>query len=156
MFYINPDAPMWSVHVTPEFTRGDIMYLKMMYIIAVLYFFLAASTKLSILLMYNRLFSASRSFRRQLLVVIGLVAGWYLMATIGEMSMCNQLGYNWIRPHHKSSFCPNLNFFWMAMGLTEVMLDLVVLALPIPRIMGLQLSKGRRTSILAVFCLGGM
>lgn len=44
----------------------------------------------------------------------------------------------------------------MVTGAVEVLIDSIVLALPIRMVMGLQLSRKRKLSIVFVFLLGGL
>uniref|UniRef100_A0A8H7K1M4 Rhodopsin domain-containing protein n=1 Tax=Bionectria ochroleuca TaxID=29856 RepID=A0A8H7K1M4_BIOOC len=71
-----PNSAEAASHKDPsyEYTKDDIHYTKLSFGATSIYFTTVSATKLSILLMYNRIFSISNSFRRQILLLISLTA----------------------------------------------------------------------------------
>lgn len=147
-----------SVDVDPNFvfSSDDVLYTKLSYLSSVFYFTIAGSTKLGILLMYGRIFNASRNFRRELAVVIFLVIGWWVGCTVATLTDCIPMYYNWINALDDPRYCFNFNIFWMASGICEMLIDIVVLVLPIRMIHQLHMSLGRKISVAGIFLLGAL
>lgn len=138
------------------YTPHDVFYLKLAYVTSLLYFTIASSTKLSILLMYNRLFSVNDAFRRQLVVTSALVFGFWIGCTIADLTNCIPLKWSWINSLADPRYCFNYNIFWTATGACEVLLDVLILALPIRVVLALQLSPRKKVTVACIFLLGGL
>lgn len=130
-----------------------ITYLKLTYPTSILYFLIMSSIKTSCLLLYRRVFSINVAYRRQFLVLMVIVWLFWLSCTLSAILNCLPFEYNWISigdPRH----CFNFNTFWMVSGAIEVFLDAVILATPIPMVLGLQLTRKRKVLVLLIFLLG--
>ena len=138
------------------YTPEDILYTKLSFTTSVLYFSVAGSTKLGILLMYNRIFNMDKTFRYQLILASFLVTGWWLGCTIACVTNCIPLEYTWLNALDDPRFCFNFNIFWMASGVCEVLIDVIILALPIRAVLKLRLSTRKKISIACIFLLGGL
>ncbi len=107
MIRTNPDYP---------YAAQEVFYPKFSFAFSVLYFTIAGTTKLGILLMYNRIFSLSTAFRYQLLAVSGLV-GWWVGCTVAALTSCIPFNWNWINSAAKyPGYCFNYNVLWMSLG----------------------------------------
>ena len=135
---------------------NDVLYLKLSFICSVLYFTTTGAAKLSILCMYDRLFSVDAVFRRQLFVSCVLVLGFWVGCTVATLTACIPLKWNWINNLVDPRYCFNYNIFWMAAGICEVFLDVIILTLPIRAVHRLQLSRKRKATISLIFLLGGL
>lgn len=58
-----------------EYTPADVLYTNIIFIASILYFPITSTTKLSIILLYNRLFSVRKAFRRRIIVLCIAVIG---------------------------------------------------------------------------------
>ena len=114
-----------------------------------------AAIKLSILLMYRRIFWVDCSFRPQSLLVSIVVVMFWLATTVATLTNCIPWKYNWSGPSFPK-YCSNYNIFWMVTGAIEVLIDMVILALPVRMVLGLQLSRKHKVSVLFIFLLGGL
>ena len=152
----DPDAEHAIEHAQTDLdTRPHTTYLKLSFICSILYFAVVTAIKISILLMYRRIFSIDASFRRQSFAVGGVVVAFWLTATVATLTNCRPLKYNWIGLQPEE-YCFNYNIFWMVTGALEVVIEIVILALPMRMVLGLQLSRKRKLSILFVFLLGAL
>jgi hypothetical protein len=131
-----------------------VLYTKLSFAATVLYFTITSATKLSILFMYNRLFSISISFRRQVFVVGSLVVGFWVGCTVANLLNCQPLEYTWLNSLDDPRYCFNYNIFWMASGVVEAFIDVIIIALPIKMIVGLHLDRSKKIAVAAVFLLG--
>lgn len=154
----DPSGAQNSDNTDPSYvyTSEDVLYTKLSFITSVLYFSIVGSTKLGILLMYNRIFRTDRLFRYQLTVMSSMVAIWWIGCTVASLTDCIPLKWSWLNALDDPRYCFNFNIFWMVSGICEVLLDTLILALPIRIILSLQLSRQKKTSIVCIFLLGGL
>ncbi|CAH0031015.1 unnamed protein product [Clonostachys rhizophaga] len=139
-----------------QYTYGqdDIDYTRLSFFSAILYFTTVSTTKLSILLMYKRIFSIDRSFRLQIIALIVITAGFWISMTVSNLLNCIPIEMSWVPSDDESKYCFNYNVYWLACGIVECILDLVILIMPVRVVYGLKLSQGRRIAVAGVFLLG--
>ncbi|KAI1412527.1 hypothetical protein F5Y13DRAFT_199776 [Hypoxylon sp. FL1857] len=137
-----------------EYTPADVLYTKANFIATVLYFTITSATKMSILLMYRRLFSISTLFRRQVVVVALLVVGFWIGCTVADLLNCIPLEWTWRNSLDDPRYCFNYNIFWLASGIVEAAIDILIIAMPVRVVLGLQLDRGKKIAVVAVFLLG--
>lgn len=130
-------------------------FLNLSFACSILYFSDVTAIKISILLMYRRIFHIDTSFRRQSLLVGLVVVAFWLAATVAALANCHPFKYNWLSLQPEK-YCFNYNLFWMITGAVEILIDTVILALPVRMVLGLQLSRQRKASIMFIFFLGGL
>ena len=138
------------------YTTHDVLYLKLAFSTSILYFSIAGTTKLAILLMYNRIFNVSNAFRAQLYFAIFLVAGWWLGCTVASFTNCIPLKWSWINSFADPRYCFDYNLFWMASGACEIALDAIILAMPVSVVVRMKMSWGKRGVVLGIFALGAL
>ncbi|CAG8961554.1 hypothetical protein HYFRA_00006088 [Hymenoscyphus fraxineus] len=156
---------LWGVRTDPnggEFIDRDsptfnyaphTSYLKSAFISAILYFVVTTAIKISILLMYRRVFSVG-SFRTHSLIVGALSVAWWLAGTIATIVSCIPIHRLWIGPS-AGGYCFNFNIYWMAMGSVELLIDMAILILPIRMVLTLRLDRQHKILLVAIFLLGG-
>ena len=154
----NPNGPETATVATDtqEYGPDDVLFTKLNWAATMIYFTITSSTKLSILLMYNRLFSVDRLFRRLVLTLSGLVLCFWLGCTIANLVNCLPMKYVWINSLSDPRFCFNYNIFWFSSGICETVIDVLVLLLPIKIVFGLQLRTRQKLAIVSVFLLGAL
>jgi hypothetical protein len=122
---------------------------------SLLYFSTVTAIKISILLMYRRLFGIIATFRRQSLVMGVVVLAFFVAGTVAALCSCHPFQRNWQgQPVQKN--CLNFNIFWMVTGAIEVVIDTIILTLPMGVITKLQMPPIRKFSIIGVFLLGSL
>ncbi|KAI1380125.1 hypothetical protein F4677DRAFT_405911 [Hypoxylon crocopeplum] len=153
---IDPDGAEIASNQYPdhEYTPADIIFTKANFVATVLYYTITSATKLSILLMYRRLFSISASFRRQVLVVSLLVVIFWIGCTVADLLNCIPIEWTWLNSLDDPRYCFNYNIFWMATGVAEALLDVLIIVMPVRVVLGLQLTKSKKIAVVAVFLLG--
>ncbi|KAI0445342.1 hypothetical protein F4803DRAFT_560239 [Xylaria telfairii] len=114
-----------------KYTPADVLYTRISFIATAFYFPITSTTKLPILLLYNRLFFIRKEFRRQIIVLFIAVIGYGLGTTIANLLNCIPLKYAWIDNLADPRFCFNYNIFCIATGITEAVLDLFIIIVPI-------------------------
>lgn len=153
---VNPKGAEVASNVDPThvYTPEDVIYTKLNYVASILYFTITSGTKLSILLMYNRLFSADSSFRRQVIVAVVIVVGFWISTTVADLLDCIPMEYTWINSHDDPRYCFNYTAFWMASGIAEALIDVMIIVMPIRVVIRLQMNKSKKIAVTAVFMLG--
>ena len=112
-----------------------------------------ATTKLSIILFYRRLFPV-RTFVIVLWCVFAFVAAYSTTAALVNLLQCLPIGADWdpnITPK-----CVNLDVELIILSSINVVTDVAILCLPMPLVWRLQTSRVRKLQVSGVFLLGGL
>ncbi|KAI9641747.1 hypothetical protein NHQ30_009603 [Ciborinia camelliae] len=128
-----------------------VVYLKVSWTVAILYFSVVTAIKISILLMYRRIFSTS--LVRSFWTLMSLVVSWWLVGTIATCISCVPASRFWVGPP-AGGWCFNFNIYWMVMGLIEIVVDIGILVLPIGVVVGLQMPNSQKVLVGGIFLLG--
>ncbi len=111
-------------------------------------------SKAAVLLLYRRIFTVDRSLLLWTRAVGGLLIGYFLSAECGLIFAYSPVEAQWkIWLPHTSI---NNKMFWLAMGIINIVLDVVILCLPQARVWKLHLSTNRKILVSLVFMLGGL
>ncbi len=121
-----------------------------------LYFLVTCITKLSLLLLFYRIFAVSRSFRLWIYGAEAVVVAFWISATVADCLNCVPLEWTWKNGHADPRYCIDYNMFWMGTGIAESVIDLGILALPIGMVSKLQLGRGKKYGVAGLFLLGGL
>ncbi|KAI1430528.1 hypothetical protein GGR50DRAFT_701562 [Xylaria sp. CBS 124048] len=137
-----------------DYAPVDVTFTKIVYASTILYFPLTSTTKLSILFFYNRIFSVNPSFRRRVIAMMVVVTGFWIGTVVADLLNCIPLKYVWVNSLDDPRFCFNFNYFWLATGIVEALIDVLILLLPIPIVTKLQVKGSKRWGIVGVFLVG--
>ena len=111
--------------------------------------------KISILLLYRRLFPTSL-FQTKTLIVGGLCIAWFLVSILVEFFQCRSFSMLFEYTKLFGGSCINVRGYWWGVCASNIFLDLVVLCLPIHEVWKLQLPKQKKVMLSGVFTLGGL
>lgn len=118
-------------------------------------------TKISILLMYRRVFGAATEmraygipFRRLVWGTTAIVAGCFISFETAGILACTPIQRSW--NHAVPGTCVSRSARFYAYVGCNFATDLMCLAIPVPLINGLNVSKRQKWSLMAVFFLGGL
>jgi hypothetical protein len=139
-----------------ENSPADLLYTKFSFIATVLYFAITSTTKLSILFLYDRLFSVSATFRRQIIILCIAVIGYWVGSTIADLLNCIPIKYTWVNSLADPRYCINYNIFWFVTGVVEAFIDVLILLLPIEVVANLQLNTKKKIAVGSVFVIGAL
>lgn len=120
----------------------------------VFYFMALAFTKLSLLFFLLRIFPDQR-FRQMVYILIGVSAAYGIAFTITCLFNCTPISYiweNWDGEH--SGKCLDLHVFAWAHAGINIVLDVIILAIPIPQLLRLSLSTKKKMYIIIMFSIG--
>ncbi|KAF3028531.1 hypothetical protein E8E15_008997 [Penicillium rubens] len=116
------------------------------------YTLLVPTIKVSILLLYRRIFSVPK-FQLASLLAGGLVLAWCLAVFITVLVQCRPISFNWNK--NQSGTCISAKSFFFGNAISNLLIDVIILALPIPMVLQLQLRLSQKLTILGIFLLGG-
>ncbi|EPE28839.1 hypothetical protein GLAREA_09960 [Glarea lozoyensis ATCC 20868] len=110
--------------------------------------------KMSVVMLYRRIF-IGQQFRMISLIVAIMIVAWtvsFLFATIFECG--RDLGLLWKSLSTFKKNCGKYKYIQIGHAGSDVITDLIVLALPLPTIWTLRLSETRRFALSLIFLLG--
>lgn len=111
--------------------------------------------KLSVLLFYRRIF-VTRPFRFYNDIVIVLILLWTIVFLCTEIFSCGIHPAEQWSKNHSAGRCINQTQLLLWFTITDVVSDIVVLAMPYGCIKKLQLDKRRKIGVAGIFMLGTM
>jgi hypothetical protein len=156
---VSQTGPAAASNIDPDyvFTPADILYTKITFATSVLYFLITCTTKISILLLFRRIFptfAMSGFFRGQIYAAEAAVVAFWISATVADCLNCIPLEWTWKNGNADPRYCINYNTFWLVTGIFESVIDLVILTLPLGVVSTLRLPQGKKFGVFGVFLLG--
>lgn len=153
---MNPTGPTTATVETEshDYSRKDQLYTKFSWTMSMVYFSVSATTKLSIIFMYKRIFDCDALFRRLIFALAAIVIGFWIGCTVANLLNCFPMRYVWINSLSDPRYCFNYNIFWFASGLAEAVIDILIIILPIKIVLGLHLSIRQKIAVASVFMIG--
>lgn len=111
-------------------------------------------TKLSFLVFLLRIFPRIE-IRRLIYIFMGLTVAQGFAFTVACIFNCQPVTYIWQSwDGQHSGKCINLNLFAWVYGGLNILLDLGILAIPIPELLTLSLSPKKKVYIIMMFSVG--
>ncbi|KAF4958721.1 hypothetical protein FSARC_10946 [Fusarium sarcochroum] len=147
-----------GTHVWSNKLSTLITVFKIVYAEPYVYALAVTSVKISILLLYRRLFPLSRDNNR-LYTLLFWVASftttvypfilWIVMACA-----CRPISHFWNQYLGSEGKCIDVKLFFLVLGIMNMINDIIILTVPIPRIWTLQVNKKTKVSIIGIMLLG--
>ncbi|KAL5339152.1 CFEM domain-containing protein [Aspergillus crustosus] len=130
------------------------MTLKLFFIEEELYCICIAIVKLSMLLLYLRLFP-TKPLRTAIFTFITLTALWGASAFFVLLFSCNPISHYWNMwdGEHEGS-CLDHDKVLLAHSIINILLDVGITLLPMPVLLRLHMSRGKRAGVVAIFAVG--
>ncbi|KAH7324810.1 hypothetical protein B0I35DRAFT_476023 [Stachybotrys elegans] len=111
--------------------------------------------KLSILFLWKRLFGTSRTFTIISYVMIAIVACWMVAFFFETVFQCGtNWPLNWAPIYVFLAECTASLDVLTVFGVTDVVTDLIIIAMPIPLIWSLQMPRNKKIAVTGIFALG--
>lgn len=120
-----------------------------------LYYCTQTLTKISLLLLYHRLFSVNKQFRLALFVAGALVIMWWIASFWDTIFQCVPIQASWDKSI-KNAKCQSIRSAALGTGISNLILDILFLLLPVPMIWRLHVSRRIKVSLTGIFLLGGL
>ncbi|KAH7248689.1 uncharacterized protein BKA55DRAFT_512808 [Fusarium redolens] len=128
-----------------------VMMAKWLVVAEVLYAWNLGWTKLSLLLMYYRIFRVPY-FKKMAWLVGTFVFAWVITITFLFIFICIPVAKLWYPD--LPGRCINQVGTWIANAASTIFTDIVILCLPLPPIWKLQLGKSEKLGLTAAFAIG--
>ncbi|KAL8785196.1 MAG: hypothetical protein Q9195_008729 [Heterodermia aff. obscurata] len=111
--------------------------------------------KCSILCLYLRLFGVDRKFSILCYGMIAFVVAWGIAVILVTIFQCKpvEAGWNKAIPGEQ---CFNLEHFLIGTNVPNIIADAAIIALPIPQVWKLQLSRMRKVGLVGIFLLAAL
>ncbi|RGP69226.1 pth11-like integral membrane [Fusarium longipes] len=134
--------------------------LQEIYKILFAYTFLYAAScsviKLSILIFYHRVFpSTELVFRASMIFGYFLSLSYPVVIWVTMGNACRPFEHFWTQFAGTQGTCIDINTFFLALGIINMINDFYILLIPIPQIFQLQMSLKKRLGITGIMMLGG-
>ncbi|KAL9010264.1 MAG: hypothetical protein Q9173_004783 [Seirophora scorigena] len=128
-----------------------ILTVTYFYIAQVLYKVIVGFNKISILMLYLRIF-ISKSFRLACHINLGIVVAFTIGSTVATVLQCIPIAASWDK--NIDATCTHKAAFWYAFAVINILTDAIILILPVHEILRLQLNWREKIGLLALFSLG--
>ncbi|KAI1123053.1 hypothetical protein F5Y10DRAFT_252679 [Nemania abortiva] len=127
------------------------LFLKLLYVIDLLWIFCLTSIKISILHFYSVVFR-KRIFLRFVYAAIGLCVAFWFGAFFGRALICIPPQKKWIpeTPGH----CGDEVKYYLAISSIDFAIDIIIILLPMPVLWTLQLPRIKKFGLTLVFSVG--
>ncbi|KAK4172100.1 hypothetical protein QBC36DRAFT_81315 [Triangularia setosa] len=109
-------------------------------------------TKVSLLLLYVRIFSHVRAFRLTAMGLIYFIILYMISSTIVGICQCIPVASAWDLDIRGK--CLNLYIIWNMNGVVSLATDVIILILPFPLVFGLHIPMSQKLALMPVFGLG--
>lgn len=123
------------------------------YIAILIYAISNSAVRVSILCLYRRVFTVS-PFRHATTILGITCVTWLVAAEIALIAQCVPLYRFWNRK--VSGHCVNLNKTFLSITLTELLINVAILCLPLRVVSGLQLPLRHKIPLFITFLIGGL
>ncbi|KAL4877421.1 hypothetical protein BJY04DRAFT_222170 [Aspergillus karnatakaensis] len=128
--------------------------LKSLIPLQCLYGFGGALVKTSFMALYYRIFGTKKSLRIAIYITFIIVWGWGLCTIFESFLLCHPIEYNYNPFRAGGGKCADRIAAYIAIGVINIVTDLMVMVLPVPYVLKLQLPIGRKVVLVATFGLG--
>ncbi|KAI9669825.1 MAG: hypothetical protein M1817_004566 [Caeruleum heppii] len=128
--------------------------LQGVYALEAIYPWCTASCKISILLLYRRIFTKrNRQFMLACYIVAILILGWAVAGFFALLFQCSPINFFW---DHKEGKCFDIQAALTALAIINTLLNVAVLILPMPLVWHLNMPRRQRIATCGVFVLGSL
>lgn len=114
-----------------------------------------AMVKISILLLYRRLFTTLK-FRRATLIVGIACVSWLIAALLCLAFQCHTDTERYRTDSLFSDQCIDLKAYWLGITGSNMALDLVILCMPLYMVWNLKLAARQKIALSGIFALGAL
>ncbi|MCJ1357975.1 MAG: hypothetical protein MMC33_007972 [Icmadophila ericetorum] len=138
-----------NADLTPE---ESIIYYRAGFAVQILYMFTITAAKLSVILLYGRLFP-TRRFLFAARIVGGLCISWFLASFFVTVFQCKDIAGAW--DNSRRLHCLPVQIFVPIIGLTGLATDIMTLCLPLPVVWRLEgLRVRQKITLTCIFLMG--
>ncbi|KAK2735824.1 hypothetical protein FQN57_001101 [Myotisia sp. PD_48] len=129
--------------------------LKIFFAAPIIWAFATGFVKLSILSFYHKVFGSRKEMRIAIYTVTAVVGILFLVTVLEPLLMCRPIKYTWDKVNTKGT-CGNTQKAFLGVAAVNLVVDLVIFALPLPLLWQLKMSTGKKLGISGILALGLM
>ena len=137
----------------PIFTHRTVVFEQIVYASQLTQTLTFGLTKLTVLLLYRRIFTGD-VFRRVVWIGYAIVFAWTVGFFFASLLQCWPISINWTGFGGDTAYCVNSNIMLVAHAWSDCFTDVAILAMPLPCIWGLQMKTRHKIGVSAIFLLG--
>lgn len=112
-----------------------------------------ALVKIGILLFYLRIFN-TKGDRLATFIMMGVAMCWMLSAVVGAFFQCRPFRAMW--NHSQEGSCNSQVRFWVAIGISHLVIDILILLLPVRMVWKLLVPLTTKIGLFILFGLGAV
>ncbi|KAL4936772.1 hypothetical protein BDV06DRAFT_86230 [Aspergillus oleicola] len=129
-------------------------FLHYYFAIETLYITSITLTKLSMLLLYLRLFPEKR-IRWAIYITLALTTAWGVSLLLANIFSCTPVSYIWHSwdGEHEGSCISHEKVMWTH-AITNIVFDVIIIALPMPTLLNLNMSLKKKIGVVIMFAVG--
>jgi hypothetical protein len=136
-------------------TPLDSQNVEYMQIILILSILALGLIKLSVVFLYRRIFSISRTFNIYSTFLIALIIIWTLSFLGANIFQCGtHPAAAWTSAKTIMKYCDDTSGATAALALSDLIMDVMIVAAPMPIVWGLKMNVRQRVQVLGIFGLG--
>ncbi|KAE8367630.1 hypothetical protein BDV27DRAFT_123625 [Aspergillus caelatus] len=143
-----------GLHIDDVSPHDQVVFQKTVYVTMVMYGPTAYLTKVSLLWIMTRVFSPFRKAVTFIYIFLGVMLAYYIPAVIVKIRICDPISKFWA-PDHPGT-CLNQRSIIMADAVVSVVSDLIILLVPLPLTLGLQLPTKKKMRVMGILGAGGL
>ena len=113
-----------------------------------------ALTKISVLVFYLRIFP-NTWFRYAAFATVGIITMSTTIISLMTIFSCRPIPYFWNR-NIRGGHCPNVNALAYANSAMSIIQDLLIVALPLPVLVNLNMGKKKKIGVAFMFAVGSL
>ena len=110
--------------------------------------------KFSVLHFYKSIFR-NQSIEFAIYLTAGLTFCYWLATIFGAFFLCRPFEFNWNKLIVDGT-CGDLIKYYLSTGIVNLLIDVIIVALPLPVLWKLQLDFSRKLSLTVIFSLGAL
>ncbi|EXK30585.1 hypothetical protein FOXG_16509 [Fusarium oxysporum f. sp. lycopersici 4287] len=130
---------------------------KLSYIYTYLFAISVFTTKVSILLFYRRIFSrGGLSFKIAFWFGTFLVASYPVIFLFTMLFCCTPLSHYWTQFKGTEGSCIDVGHFFVILAIINLFTNVIVLLIPVPEVLKLQMSREKKGAVFGILALGGL
>lgn len=124
------------------------------YFAQIFYKIVLGLNKVSMVFLYLRIFIA-KYFRRLCYASLAVVASWTVASTVATICQCLPIAASWDKSITDAR-CTHSDAFWYSYGITNLITDAIIFALPMREVSRLHLPRREKIGIMLVFLMGAL
>ncbi|KAL4882850.1 hypothetical protein BJY04DRAFT_216938 [Aspergillus karnatakaensis] len=146
---------VWAISLSDLMALYRKMPIQLLYSYTFLYATSCTAIRLSILFFYKRIFSPlEQTMKLTLAFALFITLSYPLTIWITMATACRPVTHFWTQFSGTSGECININSFFLALGIINMLNDTILLALPFPRLVKLQMTRRKKGAICGILAVG--